>query len=195
MAESIDELKRDRRYWQRLLRLARFYTGAIDGILGRQSRAAEARWKERAETIKRELGSFDSRTERNLATLLPETQRVARQWLALAKPVAEASGCDVRIIGGTRTYSEQDALYSKRPRVTKARAGSSMHNFGLAWDVGVFEGSTYLGEHPLYEELGKLHSQIPGLTWGGTWKSFVDRPHYQVTRFTTSAAARKAFEA
>ncbi len=194
MAENIDELKRDRRYWQRLLRLAGFYHGETDGILGRQSRAAEAQWRAATESIKAELGGFDSRTERNLATLLPETQRAARLWLARAKPVAEAAGCDVRIICGTRTYAEQTALYRKRPRVTQAKAGSSMHNFGLAWDTGIFEGKVYHGEHPLYETLGKLAAEVPGIEWGGTWKSFVDQPHYQVTRFAGSSAAREAFE-
>ncbi len=194
MAETLDELKRDRRYWQRLMHFAGYYNGKTDGILGRQSRAAETKWLATADEIKAKLGTFDSRSERNMATLLPMTQWAARQWLKLAKPMAEAEGCDVRIICGTRTYDEQDALYRKRPRVTKAKAGSSMHNFGLAWDFGIFEGKTYHGEHPLYTTLGKLYSQVDGLEWGGTWKSFVDQPHFQVNRYTSTALTRKAFE-
>ncbi len=194
MADNIATLKQERRYWQRLLRLAGFYHGKTDGILGKQSRAAEAEWLAAAEAIKAELGTFDPRTEQNLATLLPETQRAARLWLTLAKPVAEAAGCDVRIICGTRTYAEQSALFKKRPRVTKANAGQSMHNFGLAWDIGIFEGKAYHGEHDLYVTLGKLYKQVPGIEWGGAWTLFIDQPHYQVMRFASSSAARAAFE-
>lgn len=39
---------------------------------------------------------------------------------------------DWRLICGLRTYDEQDKLYAKRPRVTNARGGQSMHNFGVA---------------------------------------------------------------
>ncbi len=194
MADSLAEVQKDARFWQRLLRLGGYYTGKTDGILGKLSRAAAAAWEADAAQYRYQLGTFDERTERNLATLLPETQRTARLWLRLAKPVAEAAGCDVRIICGTRTYAEQAALYKKRPRVTKANAGSSMHNFGIAWDIGIFSGKAYHGEHELYTTLGKLADKIPNLEWGGNWKSFVDRPHYQLNRFVNSTAARKAFE-
>ncbi len=62
--------------------------------------------------------------------------------------------------------------------VTNARAGQSVHNFGLAFDVGVFEGSRYLGNSPKYKGLGALGLEL-GLEWGGNWKTFVDEPHFQ----------------
>ena len=181
MAENLEEVRQDRAFWQRLMRFAGYYKGEIDGIIGRQSQAAAAAWQSAAEAHRAELGSFDERSERNIATLTPETQRLARLWLSQATAAAQAEGMDVRIICGTRTYKEQDALYRKRPRVTKARGGQSMHNFGIAWDIGIFKG--------------KLHADIPGLTWGGTWTSFVDQPHYQLNTFGSTAAARKRFEA
>lgn len=195
MAENLEEVRQDRAFWQRLMRFAGYYKGEIDGIIGRQSQAAAAAWQSAAETHRAELGSFDERSERNIATHTPETQRLARLWLSQAKAAAQAEGMDVRIICGTRTYKEQDALYRKRPRVTKARGGQSMHNFGIAWDIGIFKGKDYFGDHALYGKLGKLHADIPGLTWGGTWTSFVDQPHYQLNTFGSTAAARKRFEA
>ena len=194
MADSLADVQKDAKFWQRLLRLGGYYTGKTDGIIGPKSRAAAAAWEADTEKYRKEFGSFDERTERNLATLLPETQRAARLWLRRAKPAAEAAGYDVRVICGTRTYAEQTALYKQRPRVTKAAAGQSMHNFGLAWDVGIFQGKAYFGDHKLYRTLGKLAQDIPGIEWGGAWTSLVDEPHYQRTRFATSSAARKAFE-
>lgn len=195
MADNLEAVRQDRVFWQQLLRFAGYYTGKIDGIIGKQSQAAAAAWMRDADAHRAEYGSYDERSERNIATLTPATQRLARLWLSKAKPVAQAEGYDVRIICGTRTYKEQDALYRKRPRVTKARGGQSMHNFGIAWDIGIFKGKEYFGDHALYEKLGKLHADIPGLTWGGTWTSFVDQPHYQLSKFSSSSAARKQFEA
>ncbi len=194
MADNLAQVQKDVRFWQQLLIFAGYNPGKADGVNGRTTRAAAQEWMNDAESIRVEIGSFDERTERNIATLTPETQRAARIWLKTAKAIAEAEGYDVRIICGTRTYKEQDALFSKRPRVTKARGGQSMHNFGIAWDVGIFRGKEYFGDHALYTKVGKLYNQVLGITWGGTWKSFVDQPHYQLSKYASSSAARNAFE-
>lgn len=194
MADNLAQVQKDVRFWQRLLAFAGYNPGKADGVNGRKTKAAAQEWLNDAVRIKADIGSFDERSERNIATLTPETQRAARIWLKAAKAVTEAEGCDVRIICGTRTYKEQDALFSKRPRVTKARGGQSMHNFGIAWDIGIFRGKEYFGDHALYAKVGKLYNQAPGITWGGTWKSFVDQPHYQLSKYANSSAARAAFE-
>jgi peptidoglycan L-alanyl-D-glutamate endopeptidase CwlK len=59
------------------------------------------------------------------------------------------------------------------------RAAESNHNFGIAFDVGVFRGKEYLGDSPLYATVGAIGMDI-GLEWGGQWESFVDMPHYQL---------------
>lgn len=194
MASSLSELQREPRYWQRLLRFAGFYAGRTDGILGSLSREAAERWETEASACREELGSFDARSESYLATLVPKAQRAARLWLRLALPRARAEGCEVKIICGTRTYAEQDALARQRPRVTRARGGQSFHNFGIAWDFGVFRGKVYEGNHALYRLLGGLYAQVPGTEWGGNWKSFVDEPHLQLALFRSASAARKVFE-
>lgn len=79
-------------------------------------------------------------------------------------------------------YAEQDALYAKGrtapgPKVTNARAGYSNHNFGIAFDIGVFEGTRYLCDSPKYKAVGALGMDL-GLEWGGSWKTIVDQPHY-----------------
>lgn len=178
-----------------MLRVSGYYSGEIDGIRGPLQRAAEAAWEQTCEFLKR-IGTFDQRSEENIATLLPSAQQMAREWLKAAKEVAAENGVDVKIICGTRSYAEQDALYKKRPRVTKARGGQSWHNFGLAFDFGIFslDGKEYVEESPLYAVLGKLARQVEQAEWGGDWNDFKDEPHVQLRKYRTLAGAREDFE-
>jgi peptidoglycan L-alanyl-D-glutamate endopeptidase CwlK len=126
------------------------------------------------------ISRVDDRSESNIKTLLPEVQPMAR---ALVQKAA-LSGIQIKVINGTRTYAEQDVLYAKGrtapgPRVTNARGGYSNHNFGIAFDVGVFAGSKYLPESPKYRAVGILGTDL-GLEWGGNWTSIVDQPHFQL---------------
>lgn len=191
---TIAEIQADVRYWQRLLRLAGYYTGKTDGIVGPLTRAAEAKWIAAAQAAKEKYGTFDERSERNIATLVPKAQEVARRWLKAATVKASELGVEVRIIDGNRTYAEQNKLYAQRPKVTNAKGGQSWHNFGLAFDFGVFKGTSYLGNSPHYKTLGALAKDIPNTTWGGTWTKLVDEPHIQLNLFSSVSAARAAFE-
>ncbi|MEO6788087.1 MAG: M15 family metallopeptidase, partial [Chthoniobacteraceae bacterium] len=59
------------------------------------------------------------------------------------------------------------------------KAGHSNHNFGIAFDIGVFKGGKYLPESPDYRKVGAIGAGI-GLDWGGNWKSFEDQPHFEL---------------
>jgi peptidoglycan L-alanyl-D-glutamate endopeptidase CwlK len=127
-----------------------------------------------------EMGTVDPRSEATIATLQPEVRPYARALVQSAASV----GITIKIISGLRTYAEQDALYAKGrtaggSKVTNARAGYSNHNFGIAFDIGVFEGSSYKDESPKYKVVGALGVKL-GLEWGGNWKTIVDEPHFQV---------------
>lgn len=124
--------------------------------------------------------AVDSRSEKAIATLLPEVQPLARALVHKAASV----GITIKIISGLRTYAEQNALYAKGRNepgdiVTKAKGGYSNHNFGIAFDIGVFEGNKYLPDSPKYKAVGALGVDL-GLEWGGNWKTIVDQPHYQL---------------
>ena len=126
------------------------------------------------------IARVDERSERNIATLLPEVQPMAR---ALVQKAA-ATGITIKVLSGSRTYAQQDALYAQGRtapgrKVTNARAGYSNHNFGIAFDIGVFSGSRYLPESPKYKAVGALGVDL-GLEWGGNWTSIVDQPHFQL---------------
>ncbi len=137
---------------------------------------------------------IDRRSAQNLATLLLKVQPVFASFLIEAKKHFQEKGVDIRIICGTRTYAEQDALYAQgrtKPGqiVTKAKGGQSNHNFGIAVDVGLFKDGQYLGTHPLYKDLGQIVAKFPELEWGGNWK-FVDEPHIQYRTGLTIAQMR-----
>lgn len=126
------------------------------------------------------ISPVDARSEKVIATLLPEVQPMAR---ALVQKAA-AVGISIKVISGLRTYAEQDAIYAKGRAapgtiVTNARGGYSNHNFGIAFDIGVFESGRYLPDSPRYKAVGALGVDL-GLEWGGNWKSIVDQPHFQL---------------
>ena len=122
----------------------------------------------------------DDRSEKVIATLLPEVQPSARALVTKAG----ADGITIKVISGLRTYDEQNDLYAQgrtKPGkiVTNARGGRSNHNFGIAFDIGVFEGGQYLDESPKYKAVGVLGMDL-GLEWGGNWKTIQDEPHFQL---------------
>lgn len=123
---------------------------------------------------------IDERSERAIATLQPEVRPYAR---ALVHRCG-MDGIEIVILSGLRSYAKQDELYAQgrdRPGriVTRARGGYSTHNFGIAFDVGVFEGSRYYGESPKYKAVG-MNGLSLGLDWGGNWRTFRDEPHFQL---------------
>lgn len=112
----------------------------------------------------------DDRSEKIIATLQPEVAPYVR---TLVERVA-AAGIQIKAISGTRTYAEQDALFAigrikalHRKPVTNAKGGESNHNFGIAIDVGIFEGKAYLGESPLYATVGATGMDL-GLEWAAS---------------------------
>jgi peptidoglycan L-alanyl-D-glutamate endopeptidase CwlK len=140
---------------------------------------------------------FDSRTEKNLKTLNPKAASKARDLLRSC--AAKFPDFEVRIVDGSRTYEEQNALYAQgrtKPGhiVTNAKGGQSWHNFGIAFDIGVFKGGKYLGESSLYAKVGAVGKML-GLEWGGDWATIIDQPHFQLKTGLTLAQARARVKA
>lgn len=122
----------------------------------------------------------DDRSAMNIATLHKKLQPSAKEFVIRCKK----AGLGVKIICGLRTYSEQAELFAKgrtQPgaKVTNAGPGQSMHNFGLAFDIGVFVDGKYLPESPQYASAGAIGKDL-GLKWGGDFKSIQDQPHFEV---------------
>jgi peptidoglycan L-alanyl-D-glutamate endopeptidase CwlK len=43
----------------------------------------------------------------------------------------------------------------------------------------VFEGNRYFGDSPKYKAVGVIGMDL-GLEWGGSWKTIIDQPHFQL---------------
>jgi peptidoglycan L-alanyl-D-glutamate endopeptidase CwlK len=195
---SYQLLKQDVLFYQRFLKANGFYNDKLDGCWGPKTDAADTAFVAKGQSIKADFGTVDAKSESNIITLIPDAQVAARKFLA----ILTGAGKDVRILSGTRTYAEQDALYkqgrngNKLPKVTNARGGQSNHNFGLAWDIGVFENGSYVSNDSKYKSIpAMVLPQLPQLEWGGNWISIKDFPHYQLKSVSDSVAAiRSLFE-
>ena len=91
---------------------------------------------------------------------------------------------------------EQAALYAQGRTapgniVTKAKPGTSWHNFGLAFDVAVVVNGqpTWPDDEALWSKVGDLGKRL-GLEWGGDFASFKDLPHFQFHPGLTLEQAR-----
>jgi peptidoglycan L-alanyl-D-glutamate endopeptidase CwlK len=181
-------------FLQRFLKCCGFYEGELDGDWGSKTDKAVVTFEHICDDIALEHGRFDSMTERHARTLQPKAQKFARIFMGRLRD----AGIEARIISGTRTYAQQEALYAKGRtmpgrRVTNARGGHSNHNFGIAWDIGIFDHGAYLGESPLYDRAAEA-GLVPGIEWGGHWRTFKDRPHYQLGVNSQLALIRGSFE-
>lgn len=90
---------------------------------------------------------------------------------------------------GLRTFAEQDTLYKQVPKVTNAKGGQSIHNYGLAFDFCLIDGAKTIWDvakdfdadkQPDWLEVVKVFKDA-GYTWGGDFRSFKDRPHFEKT--------------
>lgn len=122
----------------------------------------------------------DPRSEAAIATLLLPVQIYARELVQRCA----AEGIAIKVTSGNRTYAEQNALFEQGrslpgPRVTNARGGQSNHNFGIAFDVTIFDGDKPIWDSPQYQRIGAIGKAL-GLEWGGDWKTIVDEPHFEL---------------
>jgi peptidoglycan L-alanyl-D-glutamate endopeptidase CwlK len=117
-------------------------------------------------------------------------------------------GIRLRFTHTLRSHKEQETLYAigrtqlfntkgkTLAKVTNARAGQSIHNYGLAFDIvllldknndGIFETASWDsksdndkdGTADWMEVVN--HFKKLGWAWGGHWKSLPDYPHLEKT--------------
>ena len=186
-------------FFQRMLRAEGLYKHTLDGVWGPKTEAAAIQFEQRAEAIRVASRTFDIRSERSITTLSLKAQSLARHFLARVLD----GGLRARIISGTRTYAAQDALFRQGrfgnpgPKITNARGGQSNHNFGIAWDIGIFTASGgYLDDGSDYQKAAALGltATLNEVEWGGNRTGFVDRPHYQLNLGLSIDSLRDGFE-
>lgn len=99
--------------------------------------------------------------------------------LASGLKICKQSGYDVIVCETYRTPQRQEKLYAQGRTergsiVTQAKAYQSFHNYGLAVDLMLKDGSA------ITEEIANIFEK-QGFEWGGKWKSFKDYPHFQMS--------------
>lgn len=138
---------------------------------------------------------MDPRSQQNLDSLHPKFKQSAIAAWTEAQ-AAMPPNVKVIVIAGLRTFEESDALYKlgrtvvnptgaspAKPMgniVTKAKAGQSYHNYGLAFDFAMITNN-----HDDYD-VGPHWMQVVsimkkyGMTWGGTFPPDIyDAPHFE----------------
>lgn len=106
----------------------------------------------------------------------------------------------IRITQAMRTLEEQAQLYAQGrtklgPKVTNAKPGQSIHNYGLAVDIClIVDGKIASWDIHKDWDNDKIADWIEcvyifkkyGWSWGGDWKHFKDYPHFEKSNISVN---------
>lgn len=127
---------------------------------------------------------MDTRSLNNLNTLHPKFRPAAIQAWASAQ-AAMPSNVQIVVVQGLRAFAESNAIYAQGrtapgPIVTKAAAGQSYHNYGLAFDFAMItDGKDDEAVGPNWMKVVAI-MEAAGMTWGGNFpEGFHDNPHFE----------------
>lgn len=127
---------------------------------------------------------MDQRSISNLSTLHPKFQPSAVQAWEEAQGAMPAN-VKIIVVQGLRSFAESDALYAQGRTapgdiVTKAAAGQSYHNYGLAFDFAMVTDGR--DDNAVGLNWLKVVSimESHGMYWGGHFPmGFHDDPHFE----------------
>ena len=141
----------------------------------------------------------DKVTEERIKLLHPSVRDEVKILIDKINTCVLTGSAKVRIAQGLRTFAEQDALYAQgrtKPgaKVTNAKGGQSIHNYGLAVDIVLiidgkitswdtkkdFDKDKQADWMEVVSEFKKA-----GWEWGGDWRTFKDMPHFEKTKGLT----------
>lgn len=129
-----------------------------------------------------------------LETFHPEFRRWIKEHYLIANNKLLPKGYRLRITAVYRTDAEQNYEYSKGRTikgsiVTSAKAGQSIHNYGLAFDFVILRD--YDGDEKFETAEYKVdkywmrivyYFKSIGFTWGGDFKKMYDPPHLEYSK-------------
>ena len=126
-------------------------------------------------------------------TSLARLNKVEPILIKIFKKAIRNSPIDFGIASGKRTTAEQQALYAlgrtKPGKIVTYLDGvnkKSYHQSGKAVDVYAYVNGKADWSSKYYEPIARHIQQVAkekfntDLTWGGDWKNFIDRPHFQI---------------
>ena len=118
---------------------------------------------------------------RDINELHPALQRGARELISRMSTL----NLPVGISSTYRSREFQDYLFEQgrtRPGqiVTNARGGQSIHNYRLAFDIFKNIRGQEFSDASFFDTAGRIWQEMGGI-WGGSWRNFPDRPHFEYT--------------
>lgn len=107
-----------------------------------------------------------------------------------------AAGSKMKMFEGFRSWKRQDDCFKRG--ASKLRGGYGNHNYGMAvdfvrkdggwsWDI---KTSAQRKDWDRFGQIARNH----GLTWGGDWTSFVDKPHVELKGIPRSSVLKGQIE-
>lgn len=124
------------------------------------------------------MAIFSDNSAKRLSQCHPDLQALFNEAIATS-PVDFGVSC------GYRGEEDQEAAFAKGN--SKAHFGQSPHNFrpALALDIACLDGGKITWEPEFYEAVAAHVMSVAetlgvGVTWGGDFKSFKDRPHFEL---------------
>lgn len=132
---------------------------------------------------------FGKRSINNLKGLHPRLVEFANELIKI-------SPYDFTIIEGIRTVEKQKSLFQQgrtQPGKTitncdglikKSKHQIQKDGYGHAFDIVILINNQATWNSKLYDNLGKVAGELLkkyNVIWGGNWKNFKDRPHFQIS--------------
>jgi len=136
----------------------------------------------------------DKASLQKIETLHPFIKEEVKKLVDTINTSILTGNAKVRISQALRTFAEQDALYKQRPKVTNAKGGDSIHNYGLAIDIVlIIDGkvASWDTKKDFDKDLQSDWMEVvqvfkrAGYVWGGDWRTFKDMPHFEKTKGNT----------
>ena len=110
---------------------------------------------------------------RDISLLRDDVERNCRKMIEIAK----ADGWNILVTGTVRDQEYQEYCYRNGTANTKYPSFHADHA-GLAFDICKNKKGEEYSDNAFWSYCSKLGKKM-GFTWGGDWKSFPDKPHFQ----------------
>lgn len=115
---------------------------------------------------------------RSLKDLRSDVRENCEIFLELCK----SAGLKVLVTQTLRDNEYQASLYAlgrtKPGKIVTNSKTTTFHGVGLAFDICKNVRGHEYDDLAFFKKCGEIGKQV-GFTWGGDWKSFPDRPHFQ----------------
>ena len=127
--------------------------------------------------------TWSKRNDDEISRLHPKIREIAANFI---NDLHKQLNLKLLIVSGYRTFPQQAELYAQgrtKPGriVTNAKPGYSYHNYGLAFDLAHTNVAGRVDwSKPITKQIADIGKKY-GLEWGGSWRGFVDPPHFQLT--------------